>query len=66
MLHHAMRSVMHYGMQCNAPWIALRDAQAPIFHVNGDDVEAVARVCRLAAKYRKKFHKVGGGSGVEW
>ena len=31
--------------------------QAPIFHVNGDDVEAVARVCRLAAKYRKKFHK---------
>jgi 2-oxoglutarate dehydrogenase E1 component len=31
--------------------------QAPIFHVNGDDVEAVARVCRLAAKYRQKFKK---------
>ena len=26
--------------------------QAPIFHVNGDDVEAVARVCKLAAQWR--------------
>ena len=31
--------------------------QAPIFHVNGDDVEAVARVCRLAAKWRQRFHR---------
>ena len=53
---------MHCNASCHASW----NAQAPIFHVNGDDVEAVARVCRLAAKYRKKFHKVGGGSGVEW
>jgi 2-oxoglutarate dehydrogenase E1 component len=30
--------------------------QAPIFHVNGDDVEAVARVARLAIEYRQQFH----------
>ncbi|CAL1374464.1 unnamed protein product [Linum trigynum] len=28
----------------------------PIFHVNGDDVEAVARVCELAAEWRQRFH----------
>jgi len=31
--------------------------QAPIFHVNGDDVEAVVRVCRLAAEWRQTFKK---------
>ena len=30
---------------------------APIFHVNGDDPEAVARVTRLAIDYRMKFKK---------
>ncbi|VFQ81229.1 unnamed protein product [Cuscuta campestris] len=29
---------------------------APIFHVNGDDVEAVAHVCELAAEWRQTFH----------
>ncbi|XP_019181255.1 PREDICTED: 2-oxoglutarate dehydrogenase, mitochondrial-like [Ipomoea nil] len=29
---------------------------APIFHVNGDDVEAVTRVCELAAEWRQGFH----------
>lgn len=29
---------------------------APIFHVNGDDVEAVAHVCELAADWRQTFH----------
>lgn len=29
--------------------------QAPIFHVNGEDAEAVAFVCQLAAEYRQKF-----------
>ena len=28
---------------------------APIFHVNGDDVEAVTRACELAAEYRQTF-----------
>ncbi|GHT91724.1 2-oxoglutarate dehydrogenase subunit E1 [Betaproteobacteria bacterium] len=32
-------------------------AEAPIFHVNGDDVEAVALVTRLAVEYRQEFGK---------
>ena len=31
--------------------------QAPIFHVNGDDPEACARVARLAFDYREEFHR---------
>jgi 2-oxoglutarate dehydrogenase E1 component len=31
--------------------------QAPIWHVNGDDPEAVARVARLAFEFRQKFKK---------
>ena len=31
--------------------------QVPIFHVNGDDPEAVARVSKLAYEYRHEFHK---------
>ena len=31
--------------------------QAPIFHVNGDDPEACARVARLAFAFRQRFHK---------
>lgn len=30
--------------------------QAPIFHVNGEDPEAVSFVCKLAAEYRAEFH----------
>ncbi|THH06849.1 hypothetical protein EW145_g3798 [Phellinidium pouzarii] len=30
---------------------------APIFHVNGDNVEAVTFVCQLAADYRAKYKK---------
>jgi 2-oxoglutarate dehydrogenase E1 component len=29
----------------------------PIFHVNGDDVEAVTRVCELAAEWRQQWHE---------
>ena len=28
---------------------------APILHVNGDDVEAVTRVCELAAEWRQRW-----------
>ncbi len=28
---------------------------APVFHVNGDDPEAVVHVCKLAARYRQEF-----------
>ncbi|MBX3312571.1 MAG: multifunctional oxoglutarate decarboxylase/oxoglutarate dehydrogenase thiamine pyrophosphate-binding subunit/dihydrolipoyllysine-residue succinyltransferase subunit [Microbacteriaceae bacterium] len=31
--------------------------QAPIFHVNGDDPEAVVRVAEIAFEYRQKFHQ---------
>jgi 2-oxoglutarate dehydrogenase E1 component len=31
--------------------------QAPIFHVNGDDPEAVVRVAQLAFEYRQQFKK---------
>ncbi|RGA03896.1 multifunctional oxoglutarate decarboxylase/oxoglutarate dehydrogenase thiamine pyrophosphate-binding subunit/dihydrolipoyllysine-residue succinyltransferase subunit [Microbispora triticiradicis] len=34
-----------------------RMIQAPIFHVNGDDPEAVVRVGRLAYEYRQAFRK---------
>lgn len=31
--------------------------QSPIFHVNGDDPEAVARVAQLAYEFRQEFHR---------
>src|SRR5207245_6416166 len=34
-----------------------RMIQAPIFHVNGDDPEAVVRVARLAYEFRQAFKK---------
>ncbi|SDT61797.1 2-oxoglutarate dehydrogenase E1 component [Streptomyces sp. TLI_053] len=34
-----------------------RMIEAPIFHVNGDDPEAVVRVARLAFEFRQEFHK---------
>lgn len=30
---------------------------SPIFHVNGDDIEAVAYVIQLALEYRQQFHR---------
>ena len=31
--------------------------QSPIFHINGDDPEAVARIAQLAFEYRQRFNK---------
>ncbi|MFN3262321.1 MAG: 2-oxoglutarate dehydrogenase E1 component [Pikeienuella sp.] len=31
--------------------------EAPIFHVNGDDPEAVVHAARIATEFRQKFHK---------
>jgi len=30
---------------------------SPVFHVNGDDVEAVVNVMKMAVEYRQEFHK---------
>ncbi len=30
---------------------------SPVFHVNGDDVEALVYVCRLAMEFRQRFHR---------
>lgn len=34
-----------------------KSIDAPIFHVNGDDVEAVVKVAQIAIKYRQTFKK---------
>lgn len=34
-----------------------RVVNAPIFHVNSDDPEAVMHVCNIAAEWRNVFHK---------
>jgi 2-oxoglutarate dehydrogenase E1 component len=36
---------------------AAKTIQAPVFHVNGDDPEAVVRVAELAFMYREEFHR---------
>ena len=48
-------TVPHYGR--SAPYCTeiAKIIQAPIFHVNGDDVESVVHVCRLAVEFRNKF-----------
>ena len=35
-----------------------RVVNAPIFHVNADDPEAVMHVCNVAAEWRSTFHQV--------
>ncbi|XP_048474701.1 2-oxoglutarate dehydrogenase complex component E1 isoform X1 [Rhincodon typus] len=39
------------------PTDVARVVNAPIFHVNGDDPEAVMYVCNVAAEWRSTFHK---------
>jgi 2-oxoglutarate dehydrogenase E1 component len=46
-----------YGRSSVYPTDVARMVQAPIFHVNGDDPEAVVRVARLAFEFRQAFHK---------
>ncbi|MDH3661488.1 MAG: 2-oxoglutarate dehydrogenase E1 component [Alphaproteobacteria bacterium] len=46
-----------YARSSPYPSDVARSVQAPIFHVNGDDPEAVVYVALLAAEFRQKFKK---------
>ncbi|MGE0753570.1 MAG: 2-oxoglutarate dehydrogenase E1 component, partial [Alphaproteobacteria bacterium] len=39
------------------PTDVAKSVQAPIFHVNGDDPDAVVYVCKLAAEFRQEFKR---------
>ncbi|WP_277984859.1 multifunctional oxoglutarate decarboxylase/oxoglutarate dehydrogenase thiamine pyrophosphate-binding subunit/dihydrolipoyllysine-residue succinyltransferase subunit [Actinomyces minihominis] len=45
------------GRSTRYPTDLAKGLQIPIFHVNGDDPEAVVRVAALAFKYREEFNK---------
>ncbi len=46
-----------YSRSSPYPSDVAKSVQAPIFHVNGDDPEAVVLVARMATEYRAKFKK---------
>jgi 2-oxoglutarate dehydrogenase E1 component len=46
-----------YARSSPYPSDVAKGIQAPIFHVNGDDPEAVVAVARAAIEYRQTFHK---------
>ncbi len=46
-----------YSRSSVYPTDVARMIQAPIFHVNGDDPEAVVKVAELAFDFRQTFHK---------
>jgi 2-oxoglutarate dehydrogenase E1 component len=46
-----------YSRSSPYPSDVAKGVQAPIFHVNGDDPEAVVRVAQLAFEFRQKFHR---------
>ncbi len=46
-----------YARSSPYPSDVARMIEAPIFHVNGDDPEAVVHVTKLATEFRQRFHK---------
>ncbi len=46
-----------YARSSPYPSDVARTVQAPIFHVNGDDPEAVVHVALLASEFRQRFNK---------
>ena len=46
-----------YSRSSPYPSDVAKMVQAPIFHVNGDDPEAVVHVAKVATEFRQKFHK---------
>ncbi|HKX45800.1 MAG TPA: 2-oxoglutarate dehydrogenase E1 component, partial [Planctomycetota bacterium] len=47
----------HEGRSCEYPTDIAKFLQVPIFHVNGEDPEAVAQVVRLALEFRHQFQR---------
>ncbi|MDE2339494.1 MAG: 2-oxoglutarate dehydrogenase E1 component, partial [Alphaproteobacteria bacterium] len=46
-----------YARSSPYPTDVAKGVQAPIFHVNGDDPEAVTFACKMAIEFRQKFHR---------
>ncbi|MFQ5533651.1 MAG: 2-oxoglutarate dehydrogenase E1 component [Sphingomonadales bacterium] len=46
-----------YSRSSPYPSDSAKMVQAPIFHVNGDDPEAVIHVCKIATEFRQAFKK---------
>ncbi|MCW5752581.1 MAG: 2-oxoglutarate dehydrogenase E1 component [Alphaproteobacteria bacterium] len=46
-----------YSRSSPYPSDVAKTVQAPIFHVNGDDPEAVVHVCKIATEFRQRFNK---------
>ena len=47
----------HYSRSSPYPSDVAKMIEAPIFHVNGDDPEAVVYAAKVATEFRQKFHK---------
>ncbi len=46
-----------FGRSSPYPSDVAKGVQAPIFHVNGDDPEAVTFCCKVATEFRQKFNR---------
>jgi len=47
----------HFSRSSPYPSDVAKMVEAPIFHVNGDDPEAVVFAAKVATEYRQRFHK---------
>jgi 2-oxoglutarate dehydrogenase E1 component len=47
----------HYSRSSPYPTDVAKMIEAPVFHVNGDDPEAVVYAAKVATEYRQRFHK---------
>jgi 2-oxoglutarate dehydrogenase E1 component len=47
----------HHSRSSPYPSDVAKMIEAPIFHVNGDDPEAVVHVAKVAVEFRQRFHK---------
>jgi 2-oxoglutarate dehydrogenase E1 component len=60
-LHHQQPDRLHHQSRFSRsspyPSDVAKMIEAPIFHVNGDDPEAVVYAAKVATEFRQKFHK---------